>query len=267
MNLSPYRFTIAIPGHALADLTRRLNNTRWPNDTQASYLKSLVAYWQTEYRWHNVEAVMNQYTHYRIPIAGTPIHFLYQKGTGPKPIPIILTHGWPGSFWDMQRMIGPLADPVAFGGHADDAFDVIVPSLPGHVFSGSAGIGIHSEKIDDLLPGLMNDILGYTQYQVHKSLATQYTVQRTDPQAWAYSLNDSPVGLLAWLTEGLQAGAQTNEHVITNTMLYWLTGTIASSMRYHLSNNSDERDSQFGYMKNPDAVVHDIRARFRALRD
>jgi hypothetical protein len=266
MDLSPYRFTIAIPGHALADLNRRLTNTRWPNDTQASSLKSLIAYWQTEYRWHNIEAAMNQYTHYRVPIAGTPIHFLYQKGIGPKPIPIILTHGWPGSFWDMHQIIGPLTNPVAFGGKAEDAFDVVIPSLPGHVFSGSAGTGIHFEKIDDLLPGLMNEVLGYTQYQVYKPLAPLHTVQRTDPQTCAYGLTDSPVGLLAWLTAGLQAESQTNEHIITNTMLYWLTGTIASSMRYHLTDDNDERDGHFGYIENPDAVVYDIRARFRALR-
>jgi hypothetical protein len=267
MDLSPHRFTIATPGHALADLKRRLTNTRWPNDTQATYLKDLVAYWQTEYRWHNVEAAMNQYTHYRVPIAGTPIHFLYQKGVGAQPIPIILTHGWPGSFWDLQHIIGPLTNPVAFGGHADDAFDVIVPSLPGHVFSGYASTGIHSGKIADLWQTLMTDVLGYTHYQVYEPLVRQYTAQIPDPQTWAYGLNDSPVSLLAWLTAGLQHGAQPNEHIITNTMLYWLTGTVASSMQDRFTNNSHERNGQLGYIENPEAVIHDIRGKFRTLRD
>ena len=260
MNLSPYRFTIAIPGHALADLKRRLTNTRWPNDTQAGYLKTLVAYWQTEYRWHNVEAAMNQYTHYRMPIAGTPIHFLYQKGIGPKPVPILLTHGWPGSFWDLQHIIGPLTDPATFGGQAEDAFDVIVPSLPGHVFSSSTGTAVNAGEIADLWHTLMTDVLGYTHYEVYKPQARQHIVQAPDPLPWAYGLNDSPVGLLAWLTGGLQAGVQTNEHIITNTMLYWLTGTVAPSMHDHVTN------SHFGYMENPEAVVHDIRMMFRALR-
>jgi hypothetical protein len=166
MDLSPYRFPIAMPGHALIDLKQRLANTRWPDMPQANDLKNLVAYWQTEYRWHTVQAAMNKYTHYRVPIGNTRVHFLYHKGTGPKPMPLILTHGWPGTFWDLHQVIGPLTDPVAYGGKAEDAFDVIVPSLPGHVFSTPVNT--------DLLPldkatasiwrTLMVDILGYTHY-------------------------------------------------------------------------------------------------------
>jgi pimeloyl-ACP methyl ester carboxylesterase len=280
-----------MPGHALIDLKQRLSNTRWPDAPQANDLKNLVAYWQTEYRWHNAQAAMNKYTHYRVPIADTSIHFLYHKGVGPKPMPLILTHGWPGSFWDLHQVIGPLTDPVAFGGKAEDAFDVVIPSLPGLVFSSPTSTSVPLDNFTaDLWHTLMTDILGYTRYAatgvswgawITENLVQRYpkspitthviqgasTARATQPaghrlhtpdlQTWAYSLNDSPVALLAWLADRLPPGTPAGEHLITNTMLYWLTGTAASAAGYYKAGH--EPGDCAGYMDRADAIVHDIR--------
>lgn len=296
MDLSSYRFPIAMPGHALIDLKQRLANTRWPDTAQANDLKNLVAYWQTEYRWHTVQAAMNKYTHYRVPIGNTRIHFLYHKGIGPKPMPLILTHGWPGSFWDLHQIIGPLTDPATYGGNADDAFDVVIPSLPGHVFSTAANTDILplDQATAAMWRTIMIDILGYTHYvasgvdwgawisgyltqqdprrkvRMHYIQAPNvlrlgepegYRPDTPELQTWAYSLNDSPVALLAWLADRLPPGTMTNEHLITNTMLYWLTGTAASSVGYYATGHVSW--DHMGYMDRPEIIAEHIRAMFR----
>ena len=137
-------FTIAIPESTLTDLQERLARVRWPNDfandnwaygANAAYLKELVAYWQDGYDWRAQEKAMNAFAHYKTTINDVPIHFIHEPGKGPKPIPLILTHGWPWTFWDFHKVIRPLTDPAAFGGDPADAFDVVVPSLPGFGFS------------------------------------------------------------------------------------------------------------------------------------
>jgi hypothetical protein len=119
------RFTIEIPEADLDDLRARLERVRWPgdfaNDTWAygapqSYLEKLVAYWCDEFDWRAQEEAMNAFSHYRVTLDGIPIHFLREPGRGPAPIPLILTHGWPWTFWDFQQVIRPLADPARFGG-------------------------------------------------------------------------------------------------------------------------------------------------------
>ncbi|HEY8351872.1 MAG TPA: epoxide hydrolase, partial [Sphingomonadales bacterium] len=138
-------FTINIPDSELEELRRRLRATRWPHDyanadwsygTPVAWLRELVDYWLNEYDWRAVEREMNAFSHYRVKIGDVPIHFIREPGCGPNPIPIILTHGWPWTFWDFHKVIRPLADPASYGGDPRDAFDVIVPSLPGFGFSG-----------------------------------------------------------------------------------------------------------------------------------
>ena len=108
---------------------------------------------------------MNGYANYRVEIDGIPIHFVHERGRGPAPMPLILTHGWPWTFWDYERLIGPLSDPARFGGDANDAFDVVVPSLPGTAFSSplrTTGIGVVATA--DLWLQLMRDVLGYDRF-------------------------------------------------------------------------------------------------------
>jgi hypothetical protein len=140
----PTPFTIDIPQDDLDDLQRRLTKVRWADDfgnddwtygVEREWLVDMVGYWRDEFDWRVVEAAMNAYPNYRIDIDGIPIHFLHIRGKGPNPIPLIATHGWPWTFWDMRGLIGPFTDPAAYGGNAADSFDLIVPSLPGFGFS------------------------------------------------------------------------------------------------------------------------------------
>ncbi|NDH53179.1 MAG: epoxide hydrolase [Betaproteobacteria bacterium] len=132
---------------------------------QQSWLQDLTAYWADGFDWRAQERQINQLAQFMVEIDGIPIHFVHVKGKGPSPKPIILSHGWPWTFWDWRKVIGPLTDPVAHGGKAEDAFDVIVPSLPGFGFSvplQSTQVG--ARRIADLWHVLMTDVLGYRRY-------------------------------------------------------------------------------------------------------
>ena len=135
---------IHVPDEVLADLRRRLELTRWPDDAgnqdwyygvHRAYLQQLVDYWRTDYDWRKAEARINAYEHYRVEVEGVPVHFMRRPGVGPNPTPLILTHGWPWTFWHWSKVVDPLADPAAHGGDPAEAFEVIVPSFPGFGFS------------------------------------------------------------------------------------------------------------------------------------
>ncbi|TDU86659.1 microsomal epoxide hydrolase [Kribbella voronezhensis] len=166
---------IHVPDAVLADLRQRLELTRWPDDAgnEDSYyglkratLEKLVEYWRTEYDWRKAEAAINAYEHYRVDVDGVPIHFLRKPGVGPNPTPLILTHGWPWTFWHWSKVIDPLADPAAYGGEPADAFDVIVPSFPGFGFSTPLpdNPDMNFWKVADLWHTLMTKTLGYDRY-------------------------------------------------------------------------------------------------------
>jgi pimeloyl-ACP methyl ester carboxylesterase len=172
--MKPERFEIAIPEAELDDLTDRLRRTRfapdvanpdWSFGVPSNYLRTLVAHWVDAYDWRAQEAAMNTYAHWRVTIDGVPVHYVRVPGKGPDPLPVVLTHGWPWTFWDYRHVLGPLADPAAFGGDPADAFDVIVPSLPGYTFSTpltTPGIGF--VETAGLWHSLMSDVLGYDRY-------------------------------------------------------------------------------------------------------
>ncbi|AMM21430.1 epoxide hydrolase [Frondihabitans sp. PAMC 28766] len=138
-------FTVAIPDSEIDDLEQRLDRTRWPNaETVADWsqgvrlenAKSLVEYWQHDYEWRRFERELNGFPQFVTEIDGLDIHFLHVRSTNANAMPLILTHGWPGSIVEFVKLIGPLTDPEAFGGDAADSFDVVIPSLPGFGFSG-----------------------------------------------------------------------------------------------------------------------------------
>jgi pimeloyl-ACP methyl ester carboxylesterase len=166
---------IHVSEELLADLLNRLKSTRWPLDVgnndwfygvNRNYLEGLVDYWINHYDWRTAEQAINAYEHYNIQVEGVPVHFMRKPGKGPNPIPLILSHGWPWTFWHWSKVIDPLTDPAAFGGDPTEAFDVIVPSLPGFGFS--SPLLNHPDmnfwKIADLWHTLMTETLGYSKY-------------------------------------------------------------------------------------------------------
>jgi pimeloyl-ACP methyl ester carboxylesterase len=166
-------FTVAVPGEDLAELTRRLKATRWARDPRnedqvygisTSYLKDLVDYWIDGFDWRAAERELNEFTHHRVNVDGVPVHFIREPGRGPAPIPLILSHGWPWTFWFWSKVIRPLADPASYGGDPADAFDVIVPSLAGFGFSTPTAGDMNHWKMAELWNTLMTDVLGYPKY-------------------------------------------------------------------------------------------------------
>ena len=308
MTIEP--FSIEIDDAQLVDLQQRLERTRfdvdfanddWTYGTNGAYLKSLVEHWRDHYDWRQHEAAMNRFEHFRCEIDGVLIHFLRKRGKGPSPTPLLLVHGWPWTFWDYQKVIDPLTDPAAFGGDPVDAFDVIVPSLPGYGFSTPLRQpGINFVSTADLFVKLMAG-LGHARFAVHghdwgaiiaaqlghkyadRLIGTHFTtmlpldlftggavdptfftaeeqpmiarnarffsdgsgysaIQMTRPQTLAHALNDSPVGLCAWILEKRFAWADcrgdvesrfTKDELITTVMIYWLTQSYGTSARFY----------------------------------
>jgi microsomal epoxide hydrolase len=300
-------FEINIPEATLTDLQERLKRTRWTDSvegagwgmgTNANTLKELVAYWQTDYDWRKHEAALNQFKQFKAEVDGVSIHFIYERGKGPNPTPIILTHGWPDSFYRFHKIIPMLTDPEKFGGKANESFDVIVPSLPGFGFSERKSMT--GEAVADLWAKLMTEVLGYKQFtaaggdlgtDVTKTLAIKYPeavtgiyltdvgfpngtedfaslspaeqqyagqcqqwwytegaynmLQSTKPQTLGAGLNDSPVGLAAWIIEKFYLWGDNHgnieirfskDELLTNIMIYWVTETINSAIRMYLEN-------------------------------
>jgi pimeloyl-ACP methyl ester carboxylesterase len=300
-------FRIDIPQNTLDDLATRLANTRlpaalpgdsWDTGVPVSWLTELVEYWRTGYDWRAAEAELNAYPQFTTTIDGQLIHFLHIKSPEPNALPLMLTHGWPGSIVEFLDMIGPLTDPVAYGGQAADAFHLVIPSLPGFGFSGPvADSGWSTDRVGRIWAELMNR-LGYDKYGVQggdiggavspevaraakdhvvgvhtnggpslppfpldddelKTLTPleqdrigrvatfmreefgYISIQSTRPQTLAYGLVDSPVGQLAWIMDKFRAWTHpaetlpeaiiSKDRLLTNVMIYWLTGTAGSA--------------------------------------
>ncbi len=231
----------------LHDLRQRLARTRWPDalpetdwdlGVDVNAIRELATYWQAEFDWRTQEAEIARFPHHLAEIDGQEIHFIQQRGVGPDPLPLIVTHGWPSSFLEMLPLISLLADPAAHGGDPADAFDVIVPSLPGFGFSGRpAGPGMDEARIAALWSRLMTEGLGYERFGAHggdigakvsqhlaaaqpERVAGAHLIQDADwgpaegayaflqatkPQTLAVGLTDSPAGQLAWIAEKFRA--------------------------------------------------------------
>lgn len=302
-------FHINVPEAVLTDLQARLARTRWPDEledagwdygTNREYLQQLAAYWHTGYDWRAQEAKLNRFPQFKAEVAGLNLHFLRIEGKGPNPLPLLLTHGWPDSFFRMLPLIPLLTDPASHGGRAEDAFTVIVPDLPGYGFSERPKeAGYNPKRMADVLNELMTKTLGYQKYVAHggdwgghitEQLALHHAdsllaihltdvpsthaqhadklpdlsaqekvfvvknkawqekeagyqkIQGTKPETLAYGLNDSPVGLLAWIIEKFHAWSDndgniehtfTKDDLLTNVMIYWVTQTISSSIRLY----------------------------------
>jgi pimeloyl-ACP methyl ester carboxylesterase len=207
MDVQP--FDIEVPQARLDDLRERLARTRWPDEirdagwdygTNLSYLKELVDYWRTGFDWRAQEKALNAFAHFRANIDGLDIHFIHERGHGPNPTPLIITHGWPSTFYQMHKLIPLLTDPARCGADPADAFDVVVPSLPGYGFSTRpTERGMSKSGIARIWSRLMTEGLGYTRFGaqggdigtgITTSLALLFPEQLigihlTDP-AWPY---------------------------------------------------------------------------------
>jgi pimeloyl-ACP methyl ester carboxylesterase len=166
-------FRINVPEEALVDLRRRIEMTRWPeketvaNQSQGmplATMRELARYWAADYDWRKAEEKLNAYPQFVTTIDGLDVHFIHVRSRHPNAMPLIITHGWPGSVLEQIKLIGPLTDPTAHGGKAEDAFDIVIPSMPGYGFSGKpTSTGWGPERMARAWPELMTR-LGYTRY-------------------------------------------------------------------------------------------------------
>jgi len=166
-------FRVAVPEEQLVDLRRRIAATRWPDQEtvddgsqgpQLTKFQEIVRYWGTDYDWRKVEAKLNALPQFVTTIDGLDVHFIHVRSRHANALPIIVTHGWPGSVTEQLKIIGPLTDPTSYGGRADDAFDVVIPSMPGYGFSGKpTGTGWNPDRIARAWAELMHR-LGYARY-------------------------------------------------------------------------------------------------------
>lgn len=299
-------FLANIPQQVLDDLKLRIVRTRWPDEiidsgwgygTNFSFLKELADYWVNTFDWRKVETEINSYPNFITEINGYKIHFLHIKGSGAKSIPIIITHGWPGSFLELMKLIPLLANNEKI------SFDLVIPSIIGFGFSGkSTRPGCNSLLVAELWHKLMNE-LGYKKYGAHggdigsgistwlslkypdsiiglhlnyisgsykpylregeqlseeeaefQKLTTNWSAKEgayshlhsTKPITLAYGLNDSPVGLCAWIIEKFYGWSDnkgniekvfTKDELLANVTLYWITQTIHSSIRMYNENS------------------------------
>ena len=172
MDVQPFK--VQVPEATLEDLNERLARTRWPDEipgsgwdygSNLSYIKDLVEYWRTGFDWRAQEQAINSFANFRADVDGLNVHFIHERGKGPNPMPVIITHGWPSSFVEMLEIIPLLTDPASHGGDASDAFDVVVPSMPGYGFSDHpTQRGMNLVRIPDLWAKLMTEGLGYTRF-------------------------------------------------------------------------------------------------------
>ncbi len=166
-------FELAVPEATLSEIRARVAGYPWhemPDDggwdygTNLDYLQALCAYWVERFDWRAQEAAINRFDHFIAPVEGIDLHFIHEKGSGPAPLPLLISHGWPGSVVEFLDIIEPLAHPERFGGRAEDAFDVIAPSLPGFAFSGRPPRPYGPRKMAALFARLMTEVLGYEGY-------------------------------------------------------------------------------------------------------
>jgi pimeloyl-ACP methyl ester carboxylesterase len=295
--MQPTPFSVRVEETDLDDLAERLRRARvpealpgdgWERGTAIGFMRALVDYWRDEYDWRAQESRINSFDNYVVPIEGVSIHFVHERGSGPNPFPLVISHGWPGSFVEMLELVPRLAHPERYGGDPGDSFDVVVPSLPGFGFSGALDDLSRWYRTSDMWATLMTEALGYAHFGAHggdigagitAALGMRYPervagihmttdwpvvdgteilsdqeqrvsdawerdesaygdIQGTKPQTLGLALNDSPVGLAAWIIEKWRAWSDcggdvlnsfTKDQLLTNVMIYWISKSITTS--------------------------------------
>ena len=199
MSQQPEPFTLHVPDEAIADLRERLARTRFPDPapgepwaygTDVGYLRGLVDYWRDGFDWRAEEARLNAFPQYKVPLHGIDLHFLHVPGQGPDPLPLLLSHGWPGSVLEFLDLIPRLTDPARFGGDPADAFTVVAPSLPGYGLSFAPGQPLR-RRGDRRLPRRADDRCSATGASPRRAA----TGARSSPPASRYAHADRLVGI------------------------------------------------------------------------
>jgi pimeloyl-ACP methyl ester carboxylesterase len=204
--MSSTPFQVNVPQSTLDDLRDRLSRTRWPDEVggagwdygaNVGYLRELTDYWREGFDWRAQEEALNRFAGYRAQIDGFGIHYLYERGRGDHPLTLVLLHGWPSSFVQMLKIIPLLTDPGAHGGDPADAFDVIVPDLPGYGFSDRpTEKGMNAVRTAELFVGLLAE-LGVERYGVRASdlgaaVAPQMAMQQPDAVVGLHMSGSNP---------------------------------------------------------------------------
>ncbi|MEU9716904.1 epoxide hydrolase family protein [Streptomyces sp. NPDC047976] len=338
-------FRLDVPQEELDDLDARLRRTRWPDGLDGvgraygmppAELRELVRYWREEYDWRAAEARLNEWPQYTTVIDGARVHFAHVRSPEPDALPLLMTHGWPGSYVEFLKVAGPLTDPRAHGGDPADAFHLVLPSIPGFGPSGpttetgwefkrvARAFGVLMERLGydaygvqggdwgaavsrelgrvrpgnvvgvhlNLLPGAgataepgeaelaalepaerERTLASWERYRVWARERQGYAdIQATRPQTLAYGLNDSPAGLLAWIGEKFTEWSDPRtpvdrDHMLTNVMLYWLTGTAGSAARiYYERAHADYHGQPPEVSHTPTALADFPRDNFVPLR-
>lgn len=303
------RFEVDVPEHELDALRARLEHVRWPDEAENAgwaygaslpFMRDLARYWREDFDWRAEERFINSFANFQTEIDGVGIQYVHEQGKGSNPLPLLITHGWPSSFYEILPLVRLLTDPGSHGGDPSDAFDVVVPSIPGYAFSDRQTLrGFNYRRVADLWVQLMEG-LGYPRFAAHSydvggtimamllrdhpervignhttepgnpapylgpgsrplsdaereylTFQTHWqaeeggymALQTTRPQTLGYGLNDSPIGLAAWIIEKWHAWTDppdgdltrsfTMDQLLANVSIYWFTQTINSANRLY----------------------------------
>lgn len=249
-------YTIHVPDAVLADLRERLARARWPDEvpgggwrygTDLTYLRELVAYWRDRYDWRRHEATLNAFRNFTVPLDGIELHFIHQPGVGPAPLPLLLSHGWPGSVWEFHALIPFLTDPARFGGNPADAFTVVAPSLPGYGFSfrpGQPRFG--AVEIANTFARLMTEVLGYDRFAaqggdwgafITARLAAEYPALLLGIHLNLLPLRRAPDRLEQTTAEERRYAEELRGWLREETGYQWIQGTRPQTLAYALTDS------------------------------
>ena len=267
-------FSIPFSQRAVNDLRDRLGRTRWLDEIPGSaweygvsfqFLQEICEYWRHQFDWKAKVESLAAFHHYRYVAEGLGVHFIHERGKGSSPIPLILTHGWPGSFLEMLRIIPVLTDPASYGGDPSDSFDVVVPSMPGYGFSDRpARRGINTFSIAGLWAGLMNE-LGYRRFaaqggDIGASVSTILGLRHSD-RVIGIHLNYIPGSYRPNLEAETKLRPEEEEFLRDATRWYDESGAYAHIQRTH------PQTAAYGLNDSPAALAAWILEKFRAWSD
>jgi pimeloyl-ACP methyl ester carboxylesterase len=252
----PTPFHLHIPDETLQDLRERLTRVRWPDEppgtpwstgSSVAYMQELVSYWRDGFDWRAQEAALNRFQQFKVPLGGIELHFIHEQGNGPNPMPLLLTHGWPGSVVEFHRILPMLTDPERFGADPADAFTVVAPSLPGYTLSFAPGqprFGV--EAIAETFAELMTDVLSYRRFAAQGGDWGAFVTSRLGYQ-FAERLIGIHVNLLAvrrdpamlqnpTIEDKLFLG-QLNHFLKEETGYQWIQGTKPTTLAFGLTDS------------------------------